>query len=127
MIKATELRIGNLIYNTMGQVNKVNLDALKYIKEQKGIHQAKPIFLTEQWIINFGFNSISENTDGTKNYWSKELDASIDVETHILSSKIEIGLKYRIFERKRTKSIVYVHELQNLYFALTGKELKFEV
>lgn len=70
--------------------------------------------LTEEWLLNFGFKGLS-----TSNYlglllgiiyfrWDKE------------SKYLDFELDY---ESVQLPHIKYVHQLQNLYFALTGDEL----
>ena len=50
-MKASELRIGNLVYDTRGDVNIVTIDALRYMETYSGaICQAKPIPLTAEWL-----------------------------------------------------------------------------
>lgn len=134
MIKATELRIGNLVYcysyNQLVKVAAIYLwkeeIAIKTATEiQDGVYDRNinPIPLTEDWLKRFGANVVTENKDGSKNYWSKEHDFSVDVETHILANGIETLYRYRISGSERTIPLVHVHKLQNLHFELKGKEL----
>lgn len=121
-MKASELRIGNFV-ELNGVTHTVNGATIIY---QKSTHNCNPIHITEEWLLKLGFSTITENSDETKNYWNKGADCSIDVETYLLSHKIEVGFKYRVHERIRTKQILFVHQLQNIYFALTGTELEIK-
>jgi hypothetical protein len=78
--------------------------------------QFKPIPLTEEWLIKFGFESRIETT--------YSLGYSRDYKVHSLN-----GFTYNSiqaawwYHRLLDKQPEYVHQLQNLYFALTGEEL----
>lgn len=105
-----EFRLGNWVldlYDTPVQINVID-DTVDW---------AKPIRLTHEILERCGFNSVICNEDGTFNFWSKELDASVDYEDEHL-------FRYRVYERLRTKKIVYLHDLQNLHFALKGVEIE---
>lgn len=107
MIKANELRIGNLIYNTKGNVSEVNIEALAYILKEPH-HQCKPIPLTEEWLLKFRF----------------EKDGGIfhnEIVLYENTKRFSYNANY--FEHDNLIDIKYVHQLQNLYFALTGEEL----
>lgn len=141
MIKAEELRIGNLIYDDFNEVHIVEkIESKKYndwngsdpslfvfskpIDEYNGMYTCdvvSPIPLTEEWLLKFGFLK-----DDRK---SKHA---------ILSTMYFLGhgLKlWSIINGTRFRhdfncdyltgiNIDYVHQLQNLVFTLTGEELK---
>ncbi len=108
-MKANELRIGNyyLHKNDLLQID----DAYSIYEKSKIIKEIKPIPLTEEWLLKFGFE---ENTSSWTNWekpnYSKEV-------------RLRKAFDYLTFNSKR---IDYVHQLQNLYFALTGEELQYE-
>jgi hypothetical protein len=124
-MKASELRIGNLI-NSLGwdensngdivadpdgdEIIKVDLQILSYIENPKG-HITKHDFipLTEEWLFEFGFQKIGSE-------WVKQGDFAI--------SLFHDGYHYTGLEGVQF-GIAFnsVHHLQNLYFALTGQEL----
>lgn len=110
MIRANELRIGNFVINEMGHKIEVNYNTLCNIVEFEAVYE--PIPLAEEWLVRFGFenNSITLKTpDKTLNF-----------------SAIVDGFYYpylddvfgHSFDLNRIK---YVHQLQNLYFALIGQ------
>jgi hypothetical protein len=81
-------------------------------------HQLKAIPLTEDWLIKFGFKQ-----DFIYKYrWS--IDGFV---VHLmlvsLNSKKEAYHLALDYGQLLTSPIFSVHKLQNLYFALTGKEL----
>ena len=112
-MKASELRINNYLYND-GVVVKIDARTIFDIWDDKGLKNYKPIPLTEEWLLKFGFNgecesfhmegiTIEEVSDGGK--WVVYM---FD-EYHAVECSLAI--------------VQHVHQLQNLYFALTGEEL----
>ena len=119
-MKATEMRVGNYVTResydqgekTFSQVHTVrgndlaDLEVDGYIDHND--ERLEPIPLTEEWLIKLGF----------KRWNSKRKERTY-------SNGIVI-----IHERKNGYSLasryvryIYVHDLQNLCFALTGEEL----
>lgn len=103
-MKAQELRIGNL--TEQGQVKTIY---------ERGIHvgfgrcfefnDLKPIPLTEEWLLKFGYDLITEN--------------------HYAISGHLIWICNDLFICDKNGIILkHVHQLQNLYFALNREELK---
>ena len=105
MIKATQLRIGNL-YDHSGRVKKVTPIVIEALFESERFW-CKAIPLTEEWLDKLGYDLISENHYGILGH---------------LIWKIE----GRFYCDKNGMQLKYVHQLQNLYFALTNKELHYE-
>ena len=139
-IQATELRIGNFIGMNLEEYPNNFFTALEVGETMKVydglitlegatikrvetsfmyVDDFEPIPLNEDWLVKFGFlrfrggyqlneikdfgiyfKVINERTDG------KEIVALVDLESKIVS-----------------KEIHFVHQLQNLYHALTGEEL----
>lgn len=119
MINIQELRIDNYVcFDTKS--HRIGLwDFATYI--QTNIEMYVPIALTEEWLIKFDFE-ITYN--GSNNYNLKLLENKIFGD----------GLYYHkptngwfLLDHEcndiNDEPIFYVHQLQNLYFALTGKEL----
>ena len=76
----------------------------------------KPILLTEDWLLKFGFN-IYFDSDNLRKARLNEFK---------LSGYAKNKPNYWWLSRYMAplnKACEYVHQLQNLYFALTGKEL----
>jgi hypothetical protein len=107
-MKATELRLGNWIYN-----NNVEYQVTPYVIEELWASVrgwVQPIPLTKEWLLKFGFKK-------SDNYGNDEyrLDGySYFRGSFYISDCDECG---------ESVEINFVHELQNLYFALTKKEL----
>lgn len=90
------------------------------------ISQHEPIPLTEEWLIKFGFSS----KDYKKGYIGIDHKAGGMITDFVLTYPGKIGdfQKYFIWEHSKFKynTLEYVHELQNLFFILTGTELKLK-
>jgi hypothetical protein len=68
-MKANELRIGNYVYDTLGKVNKIDLEAITYVVKEPH-NQVKPIPLTEEWLLKFGFEKDTwTNNDLIIGHW----------------------------------------------------------
>lgn len=118
MIQINELRIGNYVYynnehKEVGVITKIITEIIPQvdyvgINHRNEIHyQSKHINaipLNVTWLKNFGYKK--ENNDF---YNLGHIVWNYDY-NHLVCNKNGITLKY-------------VHQLQNLYFALTGKEL----
>lgn len=123
-MKARELRIGNLVnYQTVEGdilVARIDWQDLKWIsKDEKGFniaHSAIP--LTEEWLLKFGFEEY-EFEDEIFGYVLNDFGY---VNEFLFMIRILIDFEGTLIQ----KPIKYVHQLQNLYFALTVEELTFK-
>ena len=109
-----ELRIGNRVLNNDVEI-EVILDTFYWVTEcVMNESDYQPIPLTEDWLVKLGFDkdntiyNIGIDKKGSI-YWS---------ERGILYISESIELNYAFQSECK-----YVHQLQNLYFALTQKEL----
>lgn len=140
-MKATELRIGNYVFDCEGYVDKVTAIITPQIDNEKncypwlrgttaimldnfvGAHNVDaidPIPITQEWLERFGF--VYDN----------------DEDELILDAKSGISLMCAhdsiVYYKGNLEplwvdvllNIEYVHQLQNLYFALTGNELTIQ-
>ena len=129
-MKASELRIGNLVDlgNRIAKVIEINhlscvvVDLEETQDTIEDYKRIKPIPLTEKWLLNFGFKLAGDFTN----------TRVLDVVKHaydcseIRYSPNEGLLRFSNGGIKGSTIIPYVkhvHQLQNLYFALTGEEL----
>lgn len=105
-MKAKELRIGNLVTGYSYDV-AISLEDFKdFYTGDDNIDSYKPIPLTEEWLLKFGFeNQLVEFV--LDNFYLK---------------RTKNHFEYYCNNRAEIK---YVHQLQNLYFALIGKELEY--
>ena len=113
-MKAQELRIGNWINLNGNDVISVMGDIQEICYEEvspKYINEYKPIPLTEEWLVKFGF---------------------VFKKDQFVKGKIKLNYTIRILstnergafrEVKNGIAVIHVHQLQNLFFALTAEEL----
>src|SRR5574343_622860 len=109
-MKSTEFRLKNLVWNDVQNLPcEVDFKILNDIHH--GINDWKPIVLTDEWLIRFGFEKKGKR-------YSKDWFYLWDDNSNIVFALAEME------EKTGTYLVVkYVHQLQNLYFALTGEEL----
>lgn len=84
-----------------------------------------PIKLTDEWVRNFGF----DDSDYKKGYTGIEIKLSNGMITDFVLTKphaMDDWQTYYAYELRsyRFVDLNYVHELQNLFFTITGFELK---
>ena len=123
-MKNTELRIGNWV-NAFGIEQEI-LIGVFYSKgadvwfvDHLEIKDIEPIPLTPEWLEKFGFEKNSDESyeliteQGVQFYASKDDDykylsvGTLGLEQHLINKELE-----------------HVHQLQNLYYALTNTELE---
>ena len=111
-MKPEELRIGNWVesngfYRVRGpyQVSSIS-GVLEY-------DYIKPLPLTEEWLLKFGFKKdktwtgdVFENKKGDR--------VCLGAQMYVASESVKVDCPKN------------VHQLQNLYYALTGEELKIK-
>jgi hypothetical protein len=125
MIDAKELRIGNYVYDDTTKL----VDTVWGIKPDRRNHvmvndteieSIKPIPLTEQWLIDFGFTTCDDSW-----FYSLELGDNLDSFKicALYTNEVLNGSFALLNCRACSVRFNHVHQLQNLYFALTGKEL----
>ena len=121
-MKASELRIGNYhlycVHDELDNpkdyevVDQIDAQDLVWLSSEAGENdtQYKPIPLTEDWLKRFGFALFAWG-------WVKKSENDIG---------FRISYPHLHFQRENENplKIQYVHQLQNLYFALTGEDLK---
>lgn len=123
MIKANELRIGNYITEVgasdgfYASVVSIGVDTCTYgIGYWASFDKLAPIPLTEKWLLDFGFEK--GDYGFYKLYYNDDfyLLTNLKGYTELCINKI----KGAVVETK------YVHQMQNLYFAVKSKELELK-
>lgn len=114
-----ELRIGNYLTNFLGEVFQANgLTIGNFHHNEFGLPE--PIPLTEEWLLKFGFKQhilCYRKVLSKDRYLMLALcnDKGLgEFYFYVKDNNDFTGFEIRIFS---------VHQLQNLYFALTGEEL----
>lgn len=128
-MKATELRIGNLVRWNYEESSEGNFYPIEYGYELDDIENnpntVKPIPLTEEWLERFGFLlsfggwGINPKVDTFENFNIKKVNDSWGVSVLGYDSDQDRLMFFGC------GNINYVHQLQNRYFALTGEELQW--
>jgi hypothetical protein len=121
-MKASELRIGNLVDfdDGNGDVGKINAHQI-YLLSIDSDCGIKPAVLMEEWFLKFGF----VYNDKT-NTWVKGIPNIHGDNIFFFSIIIIEGDLYFSHSGLCAMPIQYIHHLQNLYFALTGEELRIK-
>lgn len=124
-MKANELMLGNFLeykcvndsmlkrWKFTGDWSEKRIDIydMQEISEEGLDWEYRPITLTEEWLIRFGF----EKKQGWNNFefFTKDF--------------VEIGIGEQfgkvVYFNSIDVVVDYVHQIQNLFFSLTGKEL----
>jgi hypothetical protein len=121
-MKANELRIGSWVKHPAAVwSHRTEVQGYGYVEFQWEEHDwagiaectinledVKPIPLTEEWLLKFGFEYSDLN--GDSGLWK--------------IPPFQIYGKYNQFIYDYRLDVNYVHQLQNLYFALTYEELQ---
>lgn len=116
-MKSTELRIGNY-YLSFG----VDLKQVEQLTKDKMLIDFHPLTLTEEWVINFGF----QKDIGDYFYINVENDYGGEIMFGDYNGEVCAWLQ-GCDQGRVGVFIKYVHQLQNLYFTLTGEELVLNV
>ena len=130
MIQPQELRIGNYVeYRIQDELDDrkewwelSTIDSTDLQILESGIDDDyRAIELTEEILLKFGFEKIKSDEYPHKFIINKDMRDEVEIEN--LNSQncfvFSHGKKFSSIK------IEYVHQLQNLYFSLTGKELAF--
>ena len=118
-MKVNELRIGNLIMTCKPEFKgerdyvetKVSGAFIDYAENDKLL--IKPIPITEEWLLKFGFEKAHA-------FYTKNKESDLEF---IICDEGNGNFNPMFYKGKYIK---YVHQLQNLYFALTSNELELD-
>ena len=141
-MKSTQLRIGNW-YNEFGIPKQATPEIISnlYAIEQNGKIAIDFDFLplTEEWLLKAGFElyDYEPNEEGDEFpdfiYMSYKITPPEKLYYYTITNTPEDGgyfdfcIKVQFADYVMLSTLQYVHQLQNLYFALTGKELEFKL
>lgn len=131
MIQAKELRIGNLISvkdeNDVWNPKEATTRDIFNLLSAHDIVKAcyEPIPITEELLLKFGFEKVSVAG------WVSMGENYYRIGEFVIETKERLGFSYEWHKKfkdsaKYVTVFKYVHELQNLHFALTGKELQLQ-
>jgi hypothetical protein len=120
-MRANELRIGNWV-NDDGDIEQVNKDHFyedDYVDNLKGV---EPIPLTEEWLVKFGFDNHLKKRIGDTDLYL-QVDSKDSLTEHGVYLSTDIGDGLTTDPKTYIDGYFFIHQLQNLYHALTGEEL----
>lgn len=126
-MKPNELRIGNWV--KYKSVHNVILTAQDFCQIEEDIEDDKihPIPLTEEWLEKFGFKKVEHEMD---DYLCIEYIKDLDEWSRM---EIQDDMSFGIYDKIGRECVAFendiidsVHRLQNIWFALTGKELEIK-
>lgn len=141
-MNASELRIGNYVSNPpLSECRKIDYLDICDHAESRLIQPFEPIPLTEEWLLRFGWRYQDRDVNrsdkveerfyispyfGThREYWLElQLESGNTFKHSFMWLNWNIGGGNHFVHFPHGHEIKYVHQLQNLYFALTGKELE---
>ena len=119
-MEAKELRIGNYYIDIDDKLTELSgyelyQMTIKENTEILGETEFRPIPLTEEWLLKFGFvfDSYGEYCKGAYSLDNEYTDKGVYIFVIQKETCLDIEIKY-------------LHQLQNLYFALTNEELTIQ-
>lgn len=123
-MEAKELRIGNLVHRLDLGTKQKRIESILEISERLTVtgpikvicnyDEIFPIPITEEWLLKLGFELKYEDEDDNSIYFLNNFEITKDIFENIFWIDANIITPDRI---------EYIHKVQNIYFALTGKEL----
>jgi len=114
-MEARELRIGNYLDISNLRDNQEQVfKSCDWEMLRVNPHYFKPIPLTEEWLLEFGFEKTYPDGEDFFPTWKKRKFSIVHYGEQNNNE----------WEHDESVEYMYVHQLQNLYFALTAEELK---
>lgn len=140
-INARELRMGNLLYDKEYDIVEFICHDIEYPEHSGWFHikrtdtqrgwsfiSSEPIPLTEEWLIKLGFEKLSQQFWPTREVEQlNEFDECWGNGNLYVFKPVGFGYSTAVTGEIYDEPDLYVHSLQNLYFAITGEELKFDL
>jgi hypothetical protein len=121
MINLSEHRLRNLVEYPTGSRKAMPITVDAFSNRRYAESNCSPIPLTADTILKCGFKLLPETE--TLFYIKFE---DLELTINIVNGKWYIEDEFSQIHR-RNHPIKYLHQLQNLYFALTGEELKINL
>ena len=122
-MKATDLRINNYFHyhivdpmderGEWDELSQIDYDDLRIFTQFEDNSEYRPIPLNEEWLRKFGFEKVGTNYQ--KGWLLLHGNNKTDTIDFLLNEPYSGKFNATV--------LLYVHQLQNLYFALTCEEL----
>ena len=146
-MKAEELRIGNWFkYKDLEKIKsiyrgenfKIIPDDIKFLFEGHNCDWVEPIPLTEEILLKCRFEKVkNKDKEGLREYIGHTAQKAryAIFGTDIFITKVDkrsllwrsVDCDFMVLFYHKSIPIKYLHQLQNLYFALTGEELEINL
>lgn len=130
MINPNESRIGNLVYydNRVFEIDTIaeEFPTLNTIEFGIGVvawNNIKPIPITEEWLLKFGFEKREGSVCDSFYIGLNPITHDWLFDLVWLKNMMDYSYEGNPFYKNGHHEVKYIHQLQNLYFALTQKEL----
>lgn len=123
MIQANELRIGNYVWDDYGGTMIIDLITNDYVDCKKSsnlpsgrfdLSSIKYISIDGNWLTKLGFEKLKHS-----NEWYVIMIYGTELSVHLSGYEICFGNGQNFIKG----DFKHIHKIQNLYFALTNKEL----
>lgn len=124
-MEASELRINNYVeyneeiddvFSLGGWSTEINLNN----QNVTDVRDIKPIPLTEEWLLKLGFEENKENNWFSISGGSEAIPVLVRIWA---KDRIQVYYHWNYKQMNHIGYVNHVHQLQNLYYALTGSEL----
>jgi hypothetical protein len=133
-METSSLRLGNMLYyNLFGDNEVVYIRGIGknciWLNDNGeagpiSVKYFEPILLTEEWLLKFGFVDIDKGDNDYITYTDSNHDYYLQIDVRRKDGKYSIlDNSFDDLRDFALVDIMYVHQLQNLYFALTEEEL----
>ena len=119
-MKANELRIGNLVLDQHKEEHIISANCFQRFRypTMDNDYGFYPIPITEEWLLKCGFVIVNH----INGYSFHTMDRKRNKDKH--KPAIDIYENKTLYMGHHINHCQHVHQLQNLYFALTGEELE---
>ena len=126
-METNEIRINNYVKDEFGSVIKVTPDNISQLLQNSD--NIKPIELDFNWLENLGFKKELYELDNDDDfYYVFDINNdSVFCDLTIIGSEDEGNFNIALFPYEQWFKYKYVHELQNLFFGITKKELNLDI
>ena len=145
-MKSNELRIGNYVFsaedNKNGEVFQIDSRGIVFVNKNgnrwQDLKNIQPIPLTEELLLKCGFEKVkNKDKEDLREYIGHTAQKAkyAIFDTDIFITKVDkrgllwrgIGCDFMVLFYHKSIPIKYLHQLQNIYFALTGQELEINL
>lgn len=133
-MEAKTLRIGNIIMGKVNGISKVEQIGSSINPEYVGGRTLEgdywensylPIVITESWLLDLGFNK--DYIPGYIGINTGDVDFVLAYPNFIGSFQTYFAFQFHSCGWSKFIEIKNVHELQNLFFAITGQDLQLAI